>query len=134
MRENCVGPSIYTEYVEDTLAPLVKGYLPKTDFDALSTKNKTLMSALLHHFAKDGETVYHKSQFLILLYTLEILLSHETILSQIPQDYKQFATLQKARLFYLLDVHLTGSVINFKDQSIDFYAKYIADLESELED
>ena len=115
MRENCVGPSVYTEYVEDTLAPLIKGHLPKTDFDPFSTKNKQLMSALLHHFAKDGETVYHKSQFLVFMYILECLLTNDTILSQIPADYKQFAVLQKARLYYLLDVHLTGSVINFKD-------------------
>ena len=73
------------------------------------------MSALLHHFAKDGETVYHKSQFLVFMYVLEFLLTDETILSQIPTDYKKFGVLQKARLYYLLDVHLTGSVINFKD-------------------
>jgi len=42
LRENCLGPSVYTEYVEDTRAPLVKGELPKSDFDPISTKNKLL--------------------------------------------------------------------------------------------
>ena len=42
LRENSLGPSVYTEYVEDTRAPLVKGDLPVTDFDPLSTKNTLL--------------------------------------------------------------------------------------------
>ena len=43
IRENCIGPSIYTEYVEDTRAPLVKGGpLPVTPFDPISNKNEQL--------------------------------------------------------------------------------------------
>lgn len=43
MRENALGPSIYTEYVEDTRAPLVNtGKLPRNDLDSISYKNKPL--------------------------------------------------------------------------------------------
>ena len=43
MRENCVGPSVYTLYVEETLAPLIKGGpLPENDLDSLSNKNLKL--------------------------------------------------------------------------------------------
>ena len=75
LRENSVGPSVYTEYVEDTLEPLVKGHLPPYTLDPISHKNKHLQGALLQHFDKDGEQLYHKSQFLVFLYCLEILLT-----------------------------------------------------------
>ena len=56
MRENCTGPSVYTQYVQDTLAPLEKGGpLPKNNLDPISTKNTKLQGALLSHFEKDGE-------------------------------------------------------------------------------
>ena len=43
LRENSLGPSVYTEYVEDTRAPLVKsGELPENDLDPISYKNKKL--------------------------------------------------------------------------------------------
>jgi hypothetical protein len=60
-RENTLGPSIFTEYVEDTRKPLVKGYLPETPFDPLTTKNDVLQSVLLKHYEKDGEPFYQKS-------------------------------------------------------------------------
>ena len=61
LRENSLGPSVYTEYVEDTRAPLVKGELPKNELDPLSNKNKLLQYALLEHFQRDGESVYQRS-------------------------------------------------------------------------
>ena len=42
IRENHVGPSVYTEYVEETLEPLVKGHLPAFTLDPISHKNKHL--------------------------------------------------------------------------------------------
>jgi hypothetical protein len=61
-RENSIGPSVYTEYVEETRAPLVKGGpLPETPFDPISNKNEQLQEVLLKHFEKDGEPFYHKS-------------------------------------------------------------------------
>ena len=71
VRENCVGPSVYTEYVEETLAPLIKGGpLPENDLDCMSNKNMKLQAALLKHFERDGEQIYHRSQFLVLLFIL----------------------------------------------------------------
>ena len=83
LRENSLGPSVYTEYVQDTLAPLVKGGpLPLNALDPISHKNKHLQGALLKHFDKDGEQLYHKSQFLVLLYWLEILVTDSEVLEQ----------------------------------------------------
>jgi len=43
MRENCFGPSIYTQYVEETRAPLITaGPLPQNKLDPISTKNNVL--------------------------------------------------------------------------------------------
>lgn len=62
IRENVFGPSVYTEYVEDTLAPLVKGGpLPDNELDPISYKNEVLQNLLLKFFEKDGEQLYHKS-------------------------------------------------------------------------
>ena len=62
MRENCVGPSVYTEYVEETRAPLIKsGPLPPNDLDCISNKHLLLQAAMLKHFERDGEQIYHKS-------------------------------------------------------------------------
>jgi len=62
MRENCTGPSVYTQYVEDTRAPLIKsGPLPQNDLDCMSNKNLKLQASLLKHFERDGEQIYHKS-------------------------------------------------------------------------
>ena len=56
LRENVTGPSIYTEYVEETKAPLVKGGpLPERPVDAMSNKNQELQEQLLKHFERDSE-------------------------------------------------------------------------------
>lgn len=56
MRENVAGPSVYTEYVEDTKAPLIKGGpLPLNDLDCLSNKNMRLQASLLKYFERSGE-------------------------------------------------------------------------------
>lgn len=42
-RENSVGPSVYTEYVDEVKRPLVKsGPLPDSELDPLSNKNNHL--------------------------------------------------------------------------------------------
>jgi len=124
LRENCLGPSVYTEYVEDTRAPLIKGDLPRTDFDPISTKNKLLQAALLDHFQRDGETLYVRSQMLILLYCAEILLA--------SRDETEFTTLHKARLSFLLDRHLSSSVLHLKDASLDHYKSLVASTRQQL--
>ena len=43
IRENSLGPSVYTQYVQETLAPLdTSGPLPENVLDPISFKNKTL--------------------------------------------------------------------------------------------
>ena len=46
VRENCVGPSVYTQYVEETRMPLIKGGpLAENDLDCLSNKNLLLFNS-----------------------------------------------------------------------------------------
>lgn len=43
LKENCLGPSVYTQYVEETKAPIVRtGPLPDNELDPLSYKNQEL--------------------------------------------------------------------------------------------
>ena len=94
MRENCVGPSVYTQYVEETRAPLVKGGpLPQNDLDSMSNKNLKLQAAMLKYFEKDGEQIYQKSQFLILLFILSQLLADENWAGTFGTDTKMFSLL-----------------------------------------
>lgn len=62
VRENVLGRSIYTQYVEETKAPLIKGGpLPETEADPISNKNQSLQEKLLCHFEKDSEQIYLKT-------------------------------------------------------------------------
>ena len=94
MRENCIGPSVYTQYVEDTRAPLIRsGPLPANDLDCMSNKNLALQAALLKSFERDGEQIYHKSQFLILLFLLNHLLADEDFAGSFSTNNKMFSLL-----------------------------------------
>ena len=94
MRENCTGPSVYTQYVEDTRMPLIKtGPLPLNELDCMSNKNLVLQAALLKYFEKDGEQIYHKSQFLILLFLLNHLLADEEFAATFGSEVKMFSLL-----------------------------------------
>jgi hypothetical protein len=62
---------VFTEYVEETRAPLKKGELVETELDLISTKNMVLHNVLLKHYEKDGEPFYQNSQLLIILTLLE---------------------------------------------------------------
>lgn len=119
LRENSLGPSVYTEYVEETRAPLEKNHLPVTEFDPISNKNKLLQFALLEHFSRDGETLYQRSQMLVLLLCVETLLSTHIDPAHTPR--LEFVTLYRARMSFLLDRHLSSSVLNLKDASLDHY-------------
>lgn len=99
LRENVTGPSIYTEYVEETKAPLIKsGPLPVRETDPISNKNEVLQDKLLRHLERDSEQVYMKMQFLVFFYALDFLLKNvpETIAS--PD-----LDLWRARFHYLHD-------------------------------
>ena len=41
-----------------------------------------------------------------------------------------FSILMRARLYYLLDQHLSASVIHLKDESIKLYKRFLAYLEA----
>lgn len=97
VRENMLGPSIYTLYVEDTRAPLIATELPENILDPISNKNTLLQRALLHHFDKDGEQLYHKSQFLILFFALDVLLAQEDFASKLNKE--QFPTAEEQQNF-----------------------------------
>lgn len=59
IKENCVGPSVYTLYVEETKAPLIKeGPLPDNELDPMSNKNQVLQDKLLSYFERDSEQIY----------------------------------------------------------------------------
>ena len=74
LKENQVGQSVYTEYVEETKCPIDQtGPLPDFEFDAISNKNMKLQKLLLEHFGRDGEQVYERIQFTILLYAIQIV-------------------------------------------------------------
>lgn len=116
-----IGPSVYTEYVEDTRAPLVKGHLPETQFDQISTKNEGLQSLLLKHYEKDGEPFYQKTQLLPLFFYLEVVLQRE----ELGAHETQFKQLMQARVSYLRDLCLVSSIVHLKDQSLNLYQSYI---------
>ena len=90
---------MYTEYVEDTLAPLVKGVLPDNELDPISLKNEALQAALLKHFERDGEQLYHRCQFLPLLFLLQMQISQYSF----EGDLGMFCKLQRARLSFIID-------------------------------
>ena len=116
-RENAVGPSIFTEYVEDTRQPLVKGHLPETSLDSLSSKNEYLQSLILKSYEKDGEPFYQKSQLLPILTFLDQVLNREDL----NENEKHFKILMQARLFYLKDLSLNSSVVHLKDSSLTLF-------------
>lgn len=61
IKENVVGPSVYTVYVEETKAPLDKDApLPENELDPISNKNQELQNKLLQHFERDSEQIYQK--------------------------------------------------------------------------
>jgi len=98
----------------------------------MSNKNLVIQATLLKSFERDGEQLYHKSQFLILLFILNHLLDSEDFAGTFGMNTKMFSLLQKARLSYLLDQHLSGSVIHLKDESLKLYKRYLAYLEAVL--
>lgn len=62
LKENSLGPSLYTQYAEDTKAPIVRtGPLPDNELDPISNKNEQLQQCLLKYYEKDSEQIYQNS-------------------------------------------------------------------------
>eukprot|EP00347_Sterkiella_histriomuscorum_P015302 403357539 len=133
IREAVTGPSVYTLYVAETKAPLIKGGpLPDTEMDQLSNKNQQLQEKLLAHFEKDSEQVYLKTQFLVIFYAIEVLLDQENVPEKFREESLQMfqeLVLWRARFYYLHDQQLTSSVVHLKDKSLKYYESYINEFE-----
>ena len=62
MKENCLGQSVYTEYVEETKCPIDQsGPLPDLEFDPISWKNKNLQKVLVEYYTRESEHFYHRA-------------------------------------------------------------------------
>ena len=66
-----------------------------------------------------------RSQFLVFLFCIEALLQ--------ASEPCEFTTLHKARLNFLLDRHLSSSVLHLKDASLDQYKELVSNVRNELE-
>lgn len=75
LKENQIGQSVYTQYVEETMCPIDQsGPLPDLEFDPISWKNGKLQDMLVDHFSLESEQFYHRTQFLVLFAHLETIL------------------------------------------------------------
>lgn len=120
IRENVVGPSVYSLYVEEEKRPLIKGEpLREREIDPISTKNTHLQELLLSHFEREGEQMYGRTQFLVIFFALEVLLLNANF------EDLNVLDLWKARFYYLYDKQMTSNVAHLQDKSLDFYEKYI---------
>ena len=74
LKENQLGHSVYTQYVEETKCPIDQsGPLPDFAFDPISNKNEALQDKLVAHFSISGENMYEKVQFLIIFFYMNII-------------------------------------------------------------
>lgn len=74
LKENQVGQSVYTQYVEETKAPIDQsGPLPDFEFDNISYKNEALQNIFIEHYSLDGELPYERTQFFMLFYATDLI-------------------------------------------------------------
>lgn len=130
-KENKLGQSVYTQYVEETKAPIDQtGPLPDFEFDSISIKNENLQNMFLEHYLKDGETIYERTQFLILLYTIEIVTDY-----WLKRDGESgVALLWKARFSFTYSDILTYNVVYLQDASLDCFSRYVSQCREALRD
>ena len=73
LKENQLGQSVYTEYVQETKCPIDKsGPLVETEFDPMSNKNEPLQTFLVEHLSLNSEQFYVLTQFPILFVLLDL--------------------------------------------------------------
>ena len=130
LKENQAGQSVYTEYVEETLAPIDQsGPLPDFAFDAVSNKNDELQAQLLEHFNKDGEQVYECTQWLILLYAIEVVNEEWTKSEKLIENREctqlNYSLLWTARYSMLYSDLLSSNIVHLQDQSLTCYSEFI---------
>lgn len=74
LKENMLGQSVYTQYVEETKCPIDQSVLPDLPFDGISWKNQKLQDLLVVHYSIESESFYRRTQFLILFVFIGIAL------------------------------------------------------------
>lgn len=122
-KENKLGQSVYTQYVEETKCPIDQtGPLPEFEFDSISNKNETLQNMFLYHYLKDGETIYERTQFLILFYAIETITNYWVQ----REGESGNCLLWKARFAFTYSDILTYNVVYLKDASLDCYSRYVS--------
>ena len=92
------------------------------ELDAISNKNEKLQFLFLDHYLKDGETIYERTQFLILLYALEIVTEHWLKID----GESGTCLLWKARFSFTYSDILTYNVVYLQDASLDCYSRYVS--------
>lgn len=98
LKENQLGPSVYSLYAEEELQPVDRyGDLPEFFLDPISNKNQALQKKLLAHFSINGEIFYERSQFLIVFYLISVTLDlYEKVCGQ-EADHLYNLNLYRAR-------------------------------------
>ena len=115
---------MYTEYVEETQAPIDKHIsdpkkMPAFALDHISNKNDKLQTALLDHFEKDGEHVYERTQFLILFFAIETLVNKWADHEEAAKPPKiAHSLLWQARYSIVYSQMITQNVVHLQDVSL----------------
>lgn len=120
LKENQLGQSVYTQYVEETKCPIDQsGPLPDLDFDPISWKNAPLQSVLVEYFSRESEHFYQRTQFLILFLVLEL-----TTQQLVDQNHAE-GLLWQARFASIHNSILTSNVEQLQTLILGNYSKFI---------
>jgi len=83
----------------------------------------------LEHFGKDGEAIYERTQFLILLFAIEVVTQEWSKPEESPENSGNLTLNQSllwhARYSMIYNDILTSSVVHLQDASLNCYAKYV---------
>mmetsp|Transcript_32157 Transcript_32157/g.49178 ORF Transcript_32157/g.49178 Transcript_32157/m.49178 type:complete len:311 (-) Transcript_32157:1396-2328(-) len=134
LKENQLGQSVYTEYVEETKAPIDQHVsdpkmLPAFALDHISSKNTDMQSVLLDHFEKDGENLYDRAQFLIVFFAIEVLIHYWVQLkenSELKQTEVPHHLLWQARFSMVYSQMINQNVEQLQNSSVEPYQRYVA--------
>lgn len=120
MKENQLGQSVYTEYVEETKCPIDQsGPLPDLEFDPISWKNEPFQMSIVEHLGIDGEDFYKRTQFLVLFLHIEILTE------KMKEAGHPEAKLWRARLAFTHNGILSSSVEQLQTCALECFSEYL---------
>lgn len=111
LKENQLGQSVYTQYVEETKCPIDQYLsdpkdLPEFALDLISNKNSDLQTLILDHFELEGESVYERVQFPIVFLALKKVMK----VWEDKGDDDKHCLLWSARLAFIHNDLLSSSV------------------------